>query len=336
MKRLFAGLAFGLMSSCGFIESEIYSSGGYVGEQAQNFIPAQTQQQRLDRYLIVAIILAPAALETAVDEEDASATIRRVNALYGSLANLLDALKCDPAGAQTQNFDAVPRGDGDPRVSAPNRYILVFDSVQAAAEDWGEVEDEFASTPYSFEQLEYEVQQDLFFIARAVVTNLNLDTSVDSLLSLNALTLARLWTKVNDLMPMVRETAARFRGGVILYADIAQASCRPLPGTPCTRLRQAMAEQYRGADTNFTFQENDVRQMLDLARRAFDGEQWRMTAPQYIAVLSQIDQSCTVAFHRQSEGLSDEEVVGLPKCGADSPDGSARARLITALKGSTT
>ncbi|WP_143849462.1 hypothetical protein [Octadecabacter ascidiaceicola] len=340
MKNFVRAFALFLLSACGFVQDELYQSGGFVGARANSFLPAQTPQQRFDRYMIIAMILAPAALETAVDEEEAAATIRRVNAMYASLAELRRSLYCGDGVGSMNNVPVPPGG-----------YAVVCDSQQTddPAEAWGDIGDELRSNGYQFEQLENAVQQDLFFVARSVVVNLELNTEAEDLLRLNAWTLARLWRKVEDLLPMFRETAARFRGGVILYADISQATC-DTERAECLRLQGFMRQKFRGLAREDGFvpdpnlPERDVQRMLELAKRVFDGSQWRLSDPQYIAIIQQIDQSCEVAYHRQLGPEAAANAGSNPHCGFGirAPDGvawkqapsEARSDLIRALRDS--
>lgn len=324
MKRIVAAIGLFLLSSCGFVQDELYEPGGFVGARANGFLPAVTLQQRFDRYMIITLVLAPTALETSVDAEDASATIQRVNALYYSLSRMQRAIECH----RTNKANA----------GTSEGFVVVCDARQGGLNEkanWQEVNGRLRVNSYAFEQLEYEVQQDLFFIARAVVTNLELSIDVKDLVDFNPLTLAGLWRKVDELLPMFREAASRFRGGIIMYADISQQSCDPEASIPCNRLQRLMKERYRGISSDLAFAERDVLSMLRLASASFDEGAWLLAQPQYANIVAQIDHSCEVAYRRQQINDPEEEGPPLVNCASgfdgDVEPSQARRGLVSAL-----
>ena len=282
--RAFACLVITLgLASCDLVRDEVGVSEGFVGPQADRLLTAQTQRQRADRYSLAMMVLAPLALETARDEAETRATIERVNHLYGSLDALYKALEqCSP-------------GAGMNACRAP-----------VAADDT------LPLTGYNFESLAYEVQSDLYFVARSVVVNLDLREEVEDLLSLDVTALTRIWSALPDVFPAARRTAAGYRDGIVLFADAIAATCGGKEH--CADLDAQLAQQFRGG-TDGGGEGRELFALLRAARQASDDNaNWRLQAPQFRAMVAHLDRSCARVFLRQID--SETDTGELSHCGA--------------------
>lgn len=287
MKTLLRSAIIGgliVLSGCASIRNETGSPDGFVGPLADDHLPAVTQRQRADRYLLTAMILGPLALELADDANEAAVAARRMNALGASLADLYEALShCSPG--------IRPEG------GAPLAQPLCGESTgaQQAARDNG----------YSFEALAYEVQADLFAIGREAIVTLDVDVDVGDLVSLELSAMSGLWGRLRDLMPVARRSLANYRDGLVIFSDTIAHSpaCMGQSGTStdCGRLREAMAGRYvTGQD--LLDGDEDLMAMFRMARRAAAGTDWTLNHPQYVGVLAHMNRACERAFRRQEVG----------------------------------
>ena len=290
---------------CGQLRDEFGTSGGFVSPLADRVILASSQREQADRYVLAMLMLAPLALDTAADAAESRATSDRVNELYRSLLDLYKAMnECTPGPQNTgQNGEACRGQSGEVSVEANG---------------------------YSFETLSYEVQSDLYFIGRHVVTNLDLDEEVSELIDLNPTALLQVARAARDAFPVARRSAATYRDGTIILADAVAYSCSLTNGeeqdqpsrsteeeTDCDRLDKNLKAIFDG-NTRESFvsgDERELRQLLVSARKVARDHHWALEASQYAAIINHIDRACERAFFVQ---LSDvDEDTELQHCGIE-------------------
>lgn len=284
---------------CEMVRQDLGSTGGFVGVQMDtHMFPAVTRQQHADRYLMSFMVLAPLALDTAADAQQARATIGRVNATWRSLADLYRAADaCEPGTTCAAR---------SPTPGLPNGY--------------------------SFETASYEVQLDFYFLAKDVIVNLDLDSSAGDLASLDMPAMLTLATRVRENFPVARRAAATWRDGTILFADaVAQGAGG---ADACAPLKATLARRYsRGTPVAET---RDIAALLRAAEAASKDCPWSLSPQQRQAALYHIDSACARAFRRQALSEHAEDAppssCGLPgqNDGTAAPARQAFADILTA------
>ncbi|WP_157933011.1 hypothetical protein [Roseovarius salinarum] len=305
-----------LLAACDLAKQDIYSSGGFVeASYFSHLFPATTHQQRFDRYLLSFSVLAPLALETAVDGQQASAAIGRVNATYRSLAVLQTAAASCTIGPATDDLPS--------EIPAPCREDVPKDGQPNA---------------YAFETAAYDVQSDLYFLSKTLIVNLDLDGTARDLAALDIDGLLAVSGRMDDLFPVVRRGAATYRDSIVLLADAVQTSCaasgytrEEYPDSECARLETRLRDTFhRGDPPDAVF---DIEELLELASAASRTHRWSMTPQQRRAVIHHVDRACDHAFAFQSIGRGAS--AQKRSCGVADGDGidSARRELLGRLAG---
>ena len=275
---------------CDQIQDEFRESGGFVGPLADKVVATASQRQQADRYALSAMLLAPMALDTAGDAAESRATILRVNELYRSLTTLYKAVQeCSPGSDEPFNGASICRESlGDP------------------------------DTPggYSFEELSYEVQSDLYFIGRSVASNLDLDAEVSSLLQLSPTALIEIARVARGAFPILRRLAATYRDGVIILADAVSSHCADPDA--CDALNTELRNMFSGTDasTDGQRQTRQLSRILSRVQELSDETQWHLNKVQYAGVIAHIDRACQRAYLDQLGDTSGESVA-VVHCGTD-------------------
>lgn len=295
-----AGLMFAFLSGCETIKDEFGVSEGFVSRQADRFFVAKDQYQRADRYLLATLLIAPLALDTVQDETDADTTLLRLNALYGTLADLYAAI----GECQTSTADTSP-------------------TCARKADHEGD----FGGTAipkdgYSFETLSYEVQSDLYFLGKSALINLDLDDKVKDIADLNPTALVSLYKELDSYVPVLRRGAATYRDGIVIYTDaVFYETCQTSPnGVGC----KAYADRYATQKQLDVLEEEDSTRGLTRAlKQAQDQSKtvgWSLNKRQALAVIAHVDVACTRAQKMASKNVS-----------ACFDDKNGRSHLLTAL-----
>jgi hypothetical protein len=298
-----AGLMFAFLSGCETIKDEFGVSEGFVSRQADRFIVAKDQYQRADRYLLATLLIAPLALDTVQDETDADTTLLRLNALYGTLADLYAAI----GECQTSTADTSP-------------------TCARKADHEGD----FGSTAipkdgYSFETLSYEVQSDLYFLGKSALINLDLDDKVKDIADLNPTALVSLYKELDSYVPVLRRGAATYRDGIVIYTDaVFYETCQTSPnGVGC----KAYADRYATQKQLDVLEEEDSTRGLTRAlKQAQDQSKtvgWSLNKRQALAVIAHVDVACERAAKISSDANEDAKTCFKTDNGRD--------RFLTAL-----
>lgn len=266
------------IASCAAVKDEFGTTGGFASNYADKAFPAVTQQQHADRYLLSAMILAPIALETSQDAEQARATIGRVNALYNSLAELTYAVKACAIGNRNEGKAC--------------RTTQI---------------EEKKGNGYAVETLSYDVQSDLYFLAKTLVVNLDLEVSASDLLDFNLSSLRKLVSRGTELFPIARRGAATYRDAVVLIADTVNSSCTDKEDRNCIILGEHLHNRYQKGVTSENLR--DISDLLQKAKAAAKGKNWRMTKVQKESAIFHIDKACSYAFDFQKLGSDNNDAM---------------------------
>lgn len=286
---VYSTILIGFMAGCDQVRDEFGTSEGFVGPQADRLLDARSQYQRADRYAMAMMMLVPMALETAGDAGETRATIQRTNELYASMATLYGAInRCTPGARLPSNTNAA--------VGPVNcRFHSSVDIVE---------------TGYNFESLSYEVQSDLYFVGRTIITNMDLDTDVSDLISLRPAALTGVWEAIPDVFPAARRLAAGYRDGVVLFADAIATACPRPPGGAggCSDLHHQLNQQFHAGEAE-QFERRELFELLHRAGQASDNVTWRLEQPQFRAFVAHLDRSCRMVFARQIDGGIGDDLV---------------------------
>ncbi|WP_417267585.1 hypothetical protein [Celeribacter baekdonensis] len=290
MKRLrllsVAGMMCAFLSGCETIKDEFGVSEGFVSRQADRFIVAQDQHQRADRYLLATLLIAPLALDTVQDETDADTALLRLNALYGTLADLYTAI----GECQTSAAAASPT------------------CASTADASWDFDAEAIPKDGYSFETLSYEVQSDLYFLGKSALINLDLDDKVKDLAALNPTALVSLYKELNSYGPALRRGAATYRDGIVIYTDaVFYETCQTSPnntspnGVGCKAYKDRYATQKQLDATEAEGSTRGLTRALSQAQNQSKTVGWSLNKRQALAVIAHVDVACTRAARISSD-----------------------------------
>lgn len=285
---VYSTILIGLMAGCDQVRDEFGTSEGFVGPQADRLLDARSQYQRADRYAMAMMMLVPMALETAGDAGETRATIQRTNELYGSMATLYGAInRCTPGERLNERGEPI---------------------VGRSCQSYGSASIE--ETGYNFESLSYEVQSDLYYIGRAIIANMDLDTDVSDLLSLSPAALTGIWEAIPDVFPAARRLAAGYRDGVVLFADAISRACvqSGQRDDDCGALEGLLRQQFH-AGTAEQFERRELFELLHRAKQASDDVTWRLESSQFRAFVAHLDRTCRTTFARQIDGGIGDDLV---------------------------
>ena len=326
MKKAIAGilLLVSTIAGCGQVQNELGAPGGFAGPIADDLLPAVTQRQQADRYLLAAMLIAPLALDLADDPEEALIVSRRVNALGESLANLYEAVQQCEVGlrvSSTQAGTVLRREAGD--------YCAAVSQISVSP-----------ANGYSFEILGAEVQARIAALVSDISRGLDIRIRASDVTALNPVKLARIWTRLRELFPVMRRSAANYRDGMVIFTDAIAHSpiCtnsendRIGDGMSATAVacrdlaRHLNARYFEGRDTMVS--ENDLRQLFLAAERVARGRNWELGVAQYGPILAHINMACVRAegvqtINTGSGAVSDEDRVS---CSAAPKDGESNER----------
>jgi len=285
MKRLgllpVAVMVCASLSACETVKDEFGVSEGFVSRQADNYVVAKDQHQRADRYLLATLLIAPLALDTVQDETDADTTLLRLNALYGTLADLYAAIgECQTSTADTST-----------RCVTKASVIDNKSHTEAIPKDG-----------YSFETLSYEVQSDLYFLGKSALINLDLDDKVKDIADLNPTALVSLYKELDSYVPVLRRGAATYRDGIVIYTDA-------VINKTCTSVTcQAYADRYASQlQLDVLEEEDSTRGLTRALKQAQDQSKtagWSLNKRQALAVIAHVDVACERAQKMASKNVS--------------------------------
>lgn len=176
------------------------------------------------------------------------------------------------------------------------------------------------ATKFSFESVGYDVQKQLYRLAKELIIQLNLDETAEDIVDLDIPALLRLYNRAKDLFPVVRRGAATYRDTIYIYADAVSDAC---DGTACSRLEALLLNQNeKGVVTARDSQDRRYfEQVLSAAKSASkethpEKTAWRLGKSRRLALLYHIQKACDAAFKTQETGENPSATLlncGTPK-----------------------
>ena len=294
--------SFALLTACDPVRDELHSTDGFAGPQMDKLLFASTPEQRADRYLLSLAILAPVILESSEAGLETKASIDRVRNAYAELAELYLA-------AQQCQFDTTP-------------FVCHNSELPGV---------------FQFENMSYDVQKSLFQIAKAIIVNLDLDESAESLLSLNMSSLSALSKNGSMYFRTFRRGAASYRDAIVIYSNGVARSCLH---EDCESLKSLLRSRYSGSEVasprnSPASQERYLKRVMGKARDMSEtrASGWKLTPELRIALLGIIDDACHAAYPFQVDGLLETDKPS--NCGpgnANASQSEERTRLVSAFQ----
>lgn len=294
MKYILPAVLAVALSGCDYVYDEIYEPGGFREHAlGPEFGQAHGLAARADRYLMVSAVVASMAMESSQFGAIDTAPIDAMNALYDDLSKLYVA-------AYTCNVDTTCA------LTVP------------------------APSAFAFEATATDVQADLTRLAKHILIDLNLDLSVDDVLSLDVFEFFKVLRKAAIYIPVLRTGAAAYRDSVYSYAVAKVDGCEDT-NKDCKDLTGALVDGTQFADPANDGVLRYYKGLLSAADRV-DGD-WSLNTPQRLGLIYHLTAACD-AYTKKLPKEVVEGAEGKKPCYLDDgvPGPTPLKSLITTLE----
>lgn len=333
MKQL---LFFLLVCSCSVIEREKgYPDGnlGYVADRKLVF--AKGHDQRVSRYFLSLVLIAPLIAETAESPIEAKLSAERINAIYGRLGILHNAAKkCHFVTSYTKNI--LLTNTSQPK--NPNECLLLSEDGK------------LLDSAFAFESLSFDVSRSLAQATKQVYDNLGVRKRLTKFTALNPTDMLKAVLALRHILPTAMKYFATYRDTSQILADSVLDSCQAYYETidegegtatfdqsrskpisaACFNLKETLVksvDRSRSVDEDLTKQDRPILEVFDASFSAIKaGLDWQFSKEHFQAVIYHIDRACKVLSSIQSQ----DENVTVSQC-TSSEKGSKAKAYLTAL-----